>query len=296
MRPLPRFLALGFLLFVANTWLEAGSDAAPPIAPPGTAMSDDELLFREALARGYHESDSIVRMRLARNMRFAGKSDPPGAAAGAERSDAELADEALELGMHRSDLVVRRRLVQKLTLLIHERGRRVPPTDDELRAYLDAHTDRWHRPARATLSQLYFRDEASARTKTASLPALPDPEDPELRRLAQPLPIPLHLPRHSRRELAKLLGPGFASAVDGLTVGSWQGPVPSAYGVHWVYVHERTPAGPVPLDAVRSQLRESLLAERGAAALSDWIAERREAQQLPTPGSRRGHAASGVDG
>ena len=274
-RPLPRFILLGFLLFVGNAWLESGADASAPLAPPGTPLSDDELLFREALARGYHQSDSIVRMRLARNMRFAGASE--------ERSDADLVEEAIELGMHESDLVVRRRLVQKLTLLLQQRGRRAEPTGAELQDHLDAHTDRWHRPARATISQLYFRDEASALAKADALPTVPDPADPTLLHLPHPLPIPVHLPRHSRRELARLLGPDFAAGVDGLATGRWQGPVPSAYGHHWVYVHERTPAGPVPLAAVRTELRESLLAERGAAALAEWIDERRRSQELPTP-------------
>ncbi len=278
-RPLPRFLILGFLLFIGDLWLGAQADASRPVAPPGTAIADDELLFREALLRGYHETDSIVRMRLARNMRFASGED--------ERTDARLVEEAIGLDMHETDLVVRRRLVQKLTLQIQARGRRVEPTEEELEAHLDANRDRWHRPARITAIQLYFRDAERAEAQRAQLPAAPSPDDTAMRRLADPLPIPHHLPRHAKRELAKLLGPEFAEAVMALDPGSWEGPLPSAYGEHWVFVQERSEAAAVPLSAVRTEVRESLLAERGEAALDTWIADMRTRFDLPRPGAEK---------
>lgn len=273
-RPLRRFLLLGTMLFLAESFFGADAEMAP--APPGTVLSDDDLLFREALLRGYHESDGVVRRRLARNMRFAGS--------GEEQSDAELVDEALALGMHESDLVVRRRLIQKLTLLGQDRGRHPAPTQAELQSYLDAHPERWHRPARVTLSQLFFRTLEAAETIVGKLPQSVDPEDPALHALPHPLPIPLHLPRHAERELAKLLGPAFARAAFNATEGAWSGPIPSAYGHHWVYIHERTAEGPIPLDAVHTEVRESLLAERGARALKRWISELRNRYQLPAPG------------
>ncbi len=276
-RPLLRFVVLGVTLFLADGLMGRVADANRPPAPPGTALSDDELLFREAVLRGYHESDSIVRMRLARNMRFAGADEA--------RSDADLVEEALALGMHESDLVVRRRLVQKLRLLGQERGRHPAPTEQELQAYLDAHPERWRRPARVTATQLYFRTPEAARAVANRLPDPPDPEDPALRALPHPLPIPMHLPRHAERELAKLLGPDFAREAFAAGDRAWSGPIASAYGHHWVYLHDRTPEGPVPLDAVRTEVRESLLAERGARALEEWIAELRARYDLPPPGA-----------
>ncbi|MCP5058072.1 MAG: peptidyl-prolyl cis-trans isomerase [bacterium] len=274
-RPLPRFLLLGLGLFLADAFLGGGADANRTPAPPGTQLSDDELLFREALLRGYHETDGVVRMRLARNMRFA--------VADETRSEAELVDDALALGMHQSDLVVRRRLIQKLNLLGRERGRHPPPTEAELQEYLDAHPKRWRRPARVTLTQLYYRTEEAAAAARVRLPEGVDPEDPALRALPHPLPIPMHLPRHSERDVARLLGPDFAQAAFAAPDLTWSGPFRSAYGQHWVYLHERTPGGRIALDAVRTEVRESLLAERGERALEAWIAELRARYQLPAP-------------
>ncbi len=279
-RPLPRFLLLGLAIFLANGWWGSDAGASRSLAPPGTVLTDDELLFREAISRGYHETDSIVRMRLARNMRFAGAAE--------DRSDADLVAEAIALRMHESDLVVRRRLVQKLTLLAQARGRRTEPTEAELQAHLDEHPERWRRPARVTVTQLYFRDSDRASARRGELPAVPDPEDPDLRRLADPLPIPHHLPHHAERDLAKLLGPGFARETLGLPIGSWRGPLASAYGSHQVFVHERSEAGPVPLSAVRTEVRESLLAERGEAAFEAWVAQLRALHDLPAPAATHG--------
>ena len=129
-RPVLRFFVLGTLLYVGDLfWGAFMTEPAAP-APLVGPVTDQEVWLREALARGYHESDAIVRRRLARNMRFAG-GDP-------ERTDAELVDEAIALGMHESDLVVQRRLVQKMKLLVHERVRRNKPTTAELQAYLAA--------------------------------------------------------------------------------------------------------------------------------------------------------------
>ena len=50
-------------------------------------------------------------------------------------------------------------------------------------------------------------------------------------------------------------------------IGHWAAPLPSSYGLHLVWVHEKEPERAMELEAVRSQVREALLAERGDAAL-----------------------------
>ena len=85
-----------------------------------------------------------------------------------------------------------------------------------------------------------------------------------------PFLFPRDLPSRSDRELAKTFGPDFAAPLRELPVGRWSGPVPSAYGLHLVWVHERSPAVPSDLDAVRGELREALFHERGARALREY--------------------------
>jgi hypothetical protein len=165
--------------------------------------------------------------------------------------------------MHESDLVVRRRLAQKMALRIQETARSEEPSEPELDAFLEAHPERWTEPARVELVQLYFRDAGRARAGLAALGNQPDA--PEVR--GDVLPLPSRLPAQSRAELTNLLGPDFARQAFELPQGRWSGPIRSTYGSHLVYVLDRRPATRSPLAAVRSEVREGLLAERGRDAL-----------------------------
>ncbi|MDD9872864.1 MAG: peptidylprolyl isomerase [Deltaproteobacteria bacterium] len=306
-RPLLRFALLGALLFAADFGWSARR--APVEAPaPGTVgaraeLPDDELLFREALARGWHRSDAIVQRRLARNMRFALESR-----GAAQRGDAALVREAIALGMHRSDRVVRRRLVQKLRLQIHAGARAQEPSEAELAAYLARHAARWTEPARRSLTQLYFRkrrDAEAARSALPALPALSAPSDspaphapaPEAEAGALPagdaLPLPRHLAGRSRAELERLFGPDFASAAFRAPDAVWSGPIASSYGYHLVWIHQRRAAVLSKLSVVRPEVREALLYERGEAALRGELATLRARAQ---GAARTQNGASGADG
>jgi len=301
-RPLLRFALLGALLFAADFGWSARR--APVEAPaPGTPgaraeLPDDELLFREALARGWHRSDAIVQRRLARNMRFALESR-----GAARRGDAALVREAIALGMHRSDRVVRRRLVQKLRLQIHARARAQEPSEAELAAYLARHAARWTEPARRSLTQLYFRKRRDAEAARSALPALSalsaasDSPAPEAKAGVLPagdaLPLPRHLAGRSRAELERLFGPDFASAAFRAPDAVWSGPIASSYGYHLVWIHQRRAAVLSELSVVRPEVREALLYERGEAALRRELATLRARAQGGT-GTQNG--ASGADG
>lgn len=261
-RPLLRFLLLGTALFTLDRSLgeRGGSIAA---LPPGVALSDDELLLREAIARGYPESDTVVRRRLAMNLRFA-----EGARG---RGEDELVREALALGMDESDVVVQRRLVQKMRLTLANEARAAQPTDAELSAYLAAHRARWTEPARVRATQLYFATRARAAAVSARLPA--DPA--RALALGEPLPVAAQLPAHSQAELARELGAPFAAAVFALAPGAWSAPIASSVGWHRVFVQERSAARETPLAIVRGEVREALLAERDRAALRGALAQLR---------------------
>ena len=87
---------------------------------------------------------------------------------------------------------------------------------------------------------------------------------------------PPEQPPQSQRELMNRFGADFAEGVFALPAAAWGGPVPSAYGVHLVYVRERTEEEPLTFEEVRDQMRYGLLADRGAAALADVLATLRE--------------------
>ena len=68
------FLALGALLFAVDGWRHRAPELrAPAVAGSGQDASqwlEDEVLYREALARGLDDGDLIVRRRLVQKMRL----------------------------------------------------------------------------------------------------------------------------------------------------------------------------------------------------------------------------------
>ncbi len=59
----------------------------------------------------------------------------------------------------------------------------------------------------------------------------------------------------SVREIANMFGQQFAAAVVDLEPGAWGGPIESGYGVHLVFVDERSEARLPELDEVRDPVR-----------------------------------------
>ena len=307
MRPLLQFLLLGSLIFAADRWLLDGGDDPEPavievssdqmaairrsaLASSGRlpdetelrALIDaevaEEMLYREALALGLAQRDEVVRRRLVRNMRFLNPED--------ERSSEALFQEALSLGMDRSDLVVRRRLIQRMRMAIEARAQADEPTEAELASYFTRHQDRFSSPPRVSFSHLFLDPArrgssagAEARMLLSRLRAAgagPDAGE----ELGDPFLAPSDDALRSERELAKLFGPEFARRLMDLTPGSWEGPLPSSQGLHLVWVHERTPGEPIPLGAIRNEVRYTLLAERSERALQEAIEELRDRYQV----------------
>ena len=61
--------------------------------------------------------------------------------------------------------------------------------------------------------------------------------------------------RPYRKRVAGVFGDGFAKRLSVIEPGHWQGPIPSSFGQHFVYVSERIPGSVPPLDAVRDAVR-----------------------------------------
>jgi hypothetical protein len=296
-RLLLRFFTLGALLFAGARWLAPGAAeeivigpgelaaaraeglallGRPPEGPELDALVEarvrDEILYREALARGLDREDALVRRRLVRNLAFLRGGAPGGADAPAEE---ELYNEALALGMDRSDTVVRRLLVQRVRLEVEAPARVAEPTEQELRAFLAAHPERGRAPSRAAFSQLFFDParrgpaaQDAARAAVAALAAGGSAAgDPCLAAREQPLQAETHV--------ARLLGSGFAAALFASPVGVWSGPLRSSLGWHAVRVDAREEGAALPVEAQRGAARDALLAERAAAELERFLAERR---------------------
>ena len=199
---------------------------------------DDELLYREARALALDFEDGSVRRRLVEKMRAV--SDHP------DRSQEELYREARALGLD-DDVVIRRLLIAKMRLFLQQDQNETPLAEKDLQDYLDGHRERFMQPAEVTFSQVFLstathgdHPEKDAQAVLAKLDARP-PSAEIVAELSDPFPLGLEFPAYSRSRIASRFGKGFAHQVFDCQNGTWSGPIASPYGLHLVFVHEKSP-------------------------------------------------------
>ncbi len=284
--PLLHFLALGGVLLALRGWIDPPRVPRPRVVitaadvarlaeawteehggPPDAAATkalvnqaiDEEVLYREALARGFDRQDGAVRERLVRLGGFVGEENA--------RDRASLEREARRLGLERSDLVIRRHLVEMMQLAAGRVSEADLPPEPELGEYLARYATDFAQPARVRLTHVYLSEDARGGATTADALALLE----ELRGSGAEAGagrgdafIRGAEFDGTRDELARAFGTSFAEAVDRAPAGAWFGPVRSGYGVHLVWVHGREPGRTPSLAEVRGRVLQRWLRERAA--------------------------------
>jgi hypothetical protein len=150
--------------------------------------------------------------------------------------------EALARGYDRDDPVVRRAMQQKMEFLAASQALQEPPTDDEIEAFFSLRRDRYRLPAVVTFAQIYVSPDARGVDAQEDAEALLERlrrDDPELTEIAawgDPIMLEPVYRDASERDISSTFGREFAERVVALAPGSWEGPVPSGYGLHLVKV------------------------------------------------------------
>ena len=227
---------------------------------------DEELLYREALARGLGAGPAI-RFRLAEKVRFFDEND--------QRDQEALYREALALGLDQEDAFVRRSLVERMRLIAQREIPDGPVNDATLQAYFERHAYQYRQPPRVRLTQVFLsRDRHGDGLEQAAasvLAALRSPAPAALDTLGDPFPIGPADNLMTLRDLEKLFGPEFARRVIDVAPGAWNGPLPSAYGLHLVRVETREPGRLPSLAAVRNQVERAYRLEQGEVAYTAFM-------------------------
>jgi len=195
----------------------------------------ETVLYREALAMGLDQDDTIVRRRLAQKLEFLSQDllAPPAP------EDAELeAWFAARAEQYREPALV------TFTHVFIDPDRREDRTLADADAIL------------------------------AELRALPSPDEGS-DALGDPFMLQRYYPERSEPEIAKLFGAEFARSVFELEPDRWHGPVLSGYGVHLIYVHHREEARDPELEAVRERVAQDWEDERREELNDEFYAQLR---------------------
>jgi hypothetical protein len=168
--------------------------------------------------------------------------------------------EALAMGLDRDDTIVRRRLRQKLEFISDDLTTRVEPTDADLQTFLQAHPDLFQSEPLFSFRQTYLNPQLHGANLSADegrLLAELQRTGPsaDLSSLGDPFLLALSFQNISLAEVKQIFGDEFASALAALPMSHWQGPVTSGYGVHFVFLSQRTERSVPPLTGIRDQVR-----------------------------------------
>jgi hypothetical protein len=174
--------------------------------------------------------------------------------------------EGVALGLDRGDQLIRRRVGQKLEFLAESMNGVPEPSDVALQAYLDAHRDRFVRPARVTFRQVYLGTAANQETTRllAQLNKLGDSDTAT--DMGRPTQLDARMDLAPSTDVARTFGQRFAQALAAIPTGSWTGPIASEYGLHLVRVSERVEENTPVLGEVRELVKRDWTRDELAAA------------------------------
>jgi hypothetical protein len=271
--PLTQFLLMGLLLFVvydirqryagpgertdrieltdddlrqiALAWVAQGRPAPSPeeMRSLVDARVREEILYREALALGLDENDTIVRRRLAQKMEFLFED--------VARLRDPSADELRRWFERHAD---RFALPARVTfrLLYFSPDRRGP---------------RAHEDAALALERLAGK-------------AI---DAPETAALGDPFMFQDYYGDRTPDDVARTFGPGFARAVFDVAPGRWVGPVESGYGWHLLWVDSVTPGRVPTFEEVEPDVRTAWIEEQRAGIREEAFAAMRARYEVALP-------------
>ena len=168
--------------------------------------------------------------------------------------------EAMALGLDKEDTIIRRRLRQKMEFVSDDVAALAEPTDDELSAFLKSHADTFRVQRQFTFSHVYLNPERHgenlARDTGQLLAQLQQAGDKaDVSQLGDSFLLEHKFQSLPASEVVKQFGEKFAAKLGGLSPGQWHGPVESGYGVHLVWINERTEGRLPALAEVRDAVR-----------------------------------------
>ncbi len=200
----------------------------------------ETVLYREALAMGLDQDDTIIRRRLVQKLEFLSQdlvaTVPP--------------------------------TEQELRAWFAERGERyrAPALTTFTHVFVD--------PDRRGERTLADAEAVAARLRTLG------PPGENTASLGDPFLLQAYYPERSEREIAKLFGSEFAREVSRLEPGAWHGPLLSGYGPHLVWVEAHSPSEPAEFAAVRERVRRDWERERRRVFEEDFYARLRARYEI----------------
>lgn len=162
--------------------------------------------------------------------------------------------QARELELDVDDGIIRKRLRQKMEFMIQDISAITPPSESELTAWYQSHTDIYRDADQFTFQQVYYPAKGTPETYAAHIKTQKDKISQGHAPDKGNTMLATHFTNASRNSIAKQFGDSFAKQLKTLPVNSWSGPVRSSLGLHFVYIKQYKPGKLPPLNMMRDQV------------------------------------------
>jgi hypothetical protein len=169
-------------------------------------------------------------------------------------------------GLDRDDFVIRRRVRQKMEFLAEDMAA-AEPSDEELGAYLASNAERFRTDDRLTFHHVFLSATRRGSALDGDAKQIADTlartnAPAQMASIGDPFLLGEEFREMSQSDVARTFGEGFAKQLSAVEPGRWQGPIRSSFGVHLVFVDERTKGNLPPLDTVRETVQREWLNAR----------------------------------
>ncbi|RVI97674.1 peptidyl-prolyl cis-trans isomerase [Sinorhizobium meliloti] len=259
--PLLHFTVIGVVLFGGYAWLHDEPTEATDIEPVRIGEGDVRWLKQTWSSQWLRDPTADELKGLIDDL----------------LNERLMAREAKEMGLDQDDTVIRRRLAQKLRFIVEDTAQLAEPTEAELRQLYGANRSRFGTPGRLSFKQIYFdpehRADAAAEAKTVLVKLNAQSEsEPASDRLL----LGNRFDDASELAISGMFGADFAREVFAVEPGQWRGPVKSGYGLHLVFVTQRTATAPKPFETVKGDVLAEWRRLKQAELSRDFLAALRK--------------------
>jgi hypothetical protein len=241
--PLLHFLFLGAALFVAYGAINARSSGKDEIVVTAGQIDHLAIGFTRSWRRPptADELQDLVRNYVREEVYYR---------------------QAKEMGLDRDDPIIRRRLQQKLEFVSEDVAAQTEPSDSDLNNLLRSQPEKFRVGRSYTFTHVYLNPDRHVGNLAADAQGLlvqlnkGDPTG-DVSTLGDRFLLEANFRAMPDSEIAKLFGTDFSDRLAELPIGKWRGPLKSGYGLHLVFVQQRTD-GRIP---ALSEVRETVISE-----------------------------------
>ena len=241
--PLLHFFILGAVLFAAYGGLRANGNSNSEIVVTAGQIKHLTTGFLRSWRRppSEEELNDLIRSYIREEVYYR---------------------QARDMGLDRDDPIIRRRLQQKLEFVSEDVAAQSEPSESDLEMLLRSQSEKFRLGRSYTFTHVYLNPDRHLGNLAADAEQLllqlnKGDVTADASTLGDRFLLEAKFQALPESEAAKLFGTAFSDRLAELPIGTWQGPLKSGYGLHLVFVQQRTD-GRVP---ALSEVRETVISE-----------------------------------